>query len=688
MLGKLIGVYLGRPIENISYRDAVRRFGQVDRYLNQQLNVPLIVTDDDITGTFTFVRALEDHAVRPLTAEAIGKTWLNYVIEGRTIFWWGGMGTSTEHTAYLRLKSGIPAPQSGSAELNSRVVAEQIGSQIFIDAWAMVCPGDPERAADLAEKAARVSHDGEAVYAAVLLAAMEAMAFVEPDLDRLFDVGLGLIPKRCEIARMIDRLRHFRVSHDDWRDAMEQVLEADFGYDKFGGNCHVVPNHGVIALALLWGNDDFTRSLTIANTCGWDTDCNSGNVGCLIGIKNGLSGLSRPGTPDWRGPVADRLFLPTAEGSRAVSDALTESYRLVNVARSDANLPPLKPKAAARFHFSEPGSVQGFFSDTTTGNSVATIGNDGGKLAIDVPRLGDDGCVRAVTAVFIPPDTRMLPGGYAMLATPALSPGQRVTATVHSPKDTPPTTVRLVIGYYGPDDVTLFRTGPVVQIVPGASGELDWTVPDLDGRPIWSVGIEVVGPFGGGRVLLDRLHFDGTPTLTLRSHPNGKMWRQAWIDAADTTNLKAPGDFVVIHNRGRGMWLYGTADWTDYTVTADMTPHLANAAGLAARVCGLERYYALLLVRPDRIRLIRRFDGETVLDETAFPWQQNDERHTLSLSVDGNRIRATVDGKPLFDRRDPIAAGPLARGGIGLVVDEGRLHVHPVSVLPAKVNRP
>ena len=39
----------------------------------------------------------------------------------------------------------------------------------------------------------------------------------------------------------------------------------------------------------------------IVNTCGWDTDCNSGNVGCLLGIKNGLAGdrrrarLARPG---------------------------------------------------------------------------------------------------------------------------------------------------------------------------------------------------------------------------------------------------------------------------------------------------------------------------------------------------------------------------------------------------------
>lgn len=43
----------------------------------------------------------------------------------------------------------------------------------------MVNPGNPERACEMARKAASVSHDGVAVDAAVYLAAMEAMAFEE-----------------------------------------------------------------------------------------------------------------------------------------------------------------------------------------------------------------------------------------------------------------------------------------------------------------------------------------------------------------------------------------------------------------------------------------------------------------------------------------------------------------------------
>jgi hypothetical protein len=54
----------------------------------------------------------------------------------------------------------------------------------------------------------------------------------------------------------------------------------------------MIPNHGLIVFSLLYGNDDFQKSLMIVNTSGWDTDCNSGNVGCLLGIENGLATIN------------------------------------------------------------------------------------------------------------------------------------------------------------------------------------------------------------------------------------------------------------------------------------------------------------------------------------------------------------------------------------------------------------
>ncbi len=60
VLGKLIGVYLGRPIEGWRYERIMKEIGEVDHYLKAASGAPLVVTDDDVTGTFTFLRALED----------------------------------------------------------------------------------------------------------------------------------------------------------------------------------------------------------------------------------------------------------------------------------------------------------------------------------------------------------------------------------------------------------------------------------------------------------------------------------------------------------------------------------------------------------------------------------------------------------------------------------------------------
>ena len=130
VLGKIIGVYLGRPFEGWTYEHIMRELGEINGYVHDKRGVPLIVTDDDISGTFTFLRALPDHGNTPnLTPAQIGQTWLNYLIKEKTILWWGGIGNSTEHTAYLRLKQGIPAPQSGSIAVNGPIVAQQIGGK-------------------------------------------------------------------------------------------------------------------------------------------------------------------------------------------------------------------------------------------------------------------------------------------------------------------------------------------------------------------------------------------------------------------------------------------------------------------------------------------------------------------------------------------------------------------------------
>ncbi len=688
VLGKIVGVYLGRPFEGWSYERIMAELGEITYYVHERLGLPLVTTDDDISGTFTFLRALPDHDnSRDLSPRQIGQTWLNYLIEERTILWWGGMGNSTEHTAFLRLKQGLPAPLSGAIATNGKVVAEQVGAQIFIDGWAMVAPGDPELAADLARRAGSVSHDGEAIYGAQMLAAMEAQAFVEPSIQTLLDTGLRLIPRDSIIARLIHDIRDWHVQHQDWRRTRDAIA-VHYGYDRYGGNCHTVPNHALIILGLLYGQGDFQRSLMICNTSGWDTDCNSGNLGCLLGIKDGLATLDAG--PDWRGPVADRLYLPTADGGRAISDAVAETYHIVNIARSLAGYPQLSPKFGARFHFELPGSVQGFHvGDGVSLHAIVRLHNvpghaaaGGRSLAIEYDYLAPGSSARVETLTFIPPDEITTTRHYNLMASPTLYSGQTVRARLSaSMANAGSVTAVLYIKTYGPSDSLIITYGPEAVLAPGDDQIFSWLIADTAGAPIAMIGVELRAPSRAyGTMYLDYLGWGGTPEATFtRPAYDGSAWSRAWVDGMDVFATWFPEPFRLIQNCGRGMLITGTREWIDYQVAATLTPHLAVACGLAARVQGLRRYYALLLHSDGTARLIKMLDGETVLAEVKVPWQPG-RAYGLRLEVAEMRLRAYLDGDMLFDVLDDNH--PLTGGGVALICEEGRVVTDRVTVSP------
>jgi ADP-ribosylglycohydrolase len=687
VLGKIIGVYLGRPFEGWTHERIMANLGEIKYYVSDRHDLPLhnhqlVVTDDDISGTFTFLRALPDYNNSlTLTPAQIGQTWLNYIIENRTILWWGGLGNSTEHTAYLRLKNGFRAPQSGSISLNGKVVAEQIGAQIFIDGWGLISPGDPALAADLAHRASSVSHDGDAIYGAQVIAALIAQAFIESDIDLLIDSAITFIPKGSIIYRLIADIRDWYAANpQDWY-AARAKLAAKYGYDRYGGNCHIVPNHGLVMLGLLYSQGDFSRAQTIVNTCGWDTDCNAGNIGCILGVRNGLAAFE--GGPDWRGPVADRLYLPTADGGRAISDAVRETDFILEMVHAIHGQKWIRPKGGARFHFSLPGSVQGFRSQDKLEVENEPHPTEPDQRVLKLHYRLDAGRTATVwTSTFIPPEAIEMPG-YAFLASPTLYPGQTIRALVFADeKNFGLVEVGIQLQTYSEEDRLVDVLGPRHIVTSGKSVHLEWQIPDLGGSPITQIGIALSSNEpADGIVYLDFLSWDGVPNVTFRRpRAVGTIWTRQWVNAADFFENRFDEAFRVIQNRGRGLVITGMREWSDYSVQARITPHLAKAFGLAVRVQGLERYYALLPSGKNAIKLIKRLDGEIVLAERAFAWEFG-QPYDLQIAVRGSRISATVDGKLLFNVED--RERPLTCGGIALVCEEGRIGTDEVSVRPA-----
>jgi len=681
VLGKLIGVFLGRPFENWTHQRIMAELGTIEYYVHDRLGVPLVVTDDDVAGTFTFLRAFDEHGVKPeLSSEEIGKTWLNNIVENRAILWWGGSGNSSEHTAWLNLKRGIPAPASGSIAVNWQTVAEQIGAQIFIDGWAMVSPGQPELAARLAEQAATVSHDGEAVHAAKLLAAMEAEAFVSDDVEHLLEVGLSVIPKDSLIARLISDVRRWHAELPEWRDCRQRIQD-HYGYDKFPGNCHVVPNHALIIMSLLYAPDDLQKALMIVNTSGWDTDCNSGNLGCLLGIKLGLAGVDAG--PDWRGPIADRMLISSADGGSAVTDAVRIAYQIAGFGYQLAGMPaPDAPKNGALFHFSLPGSVQGFEADSGKGSPGAlSVENTGGALALRIRSLAPGQTLAAMTPTFSPSNAPQMPV-YELMATPLVYSGQWIeTKLAAEPDNSAPVSVNLRVNVYGKGDTLNTIDGEPQTLSPGQSTLLRWRLPDTGGQPIQQIGLSLTttAPQAKGTVLVDYLRVDGPPELRLRRpDEGGDFWRFAWINSVSIFSKNFPAAFRISQSVGEGIIIHGTRQWSDYTVSSSIAVHLGHEGGLVFRVQGLRRFYAMLLSRDGYLRLVKVRDGKrTVLAEQAYAWAL-ERPYLMSVTLNGNQIGCSIEGQSVFSVRD--VTQPYENGGIGLLINEGALSTSEIRV--------
>lgn len=680
VVGKLIGVYLGRAVEGWSY-DAIRQtFGEINYYVNDKVNWPLIVPDDDLSGTFLFYRALEDNGCpADIKAAAIGDTWLNYIVEDKTVLWWGGLGRSTEHTAYLRLKSGIKAPMSGSAKLNSVAMAEAIGSEIFIDTWALVNPANPERAAYMAREASRVSHDGVAVEAAALLAVMEAQAFVERDINKLLDLGVSMVDSPM-LVRAIGDLREQCAKSNHWRDVRDW-LERNHSYGHYAGPCPMMPNHLLLLASFIMGGDDVQEGLKIAVSSGWDTDCNAGNLACLNGIRLGIEAFDVG--PDFRGPVADRLYVVGSDGGECLSDAVLETRNVLRVATALNNETFDEPKS--RFGFEYSGSVQGFEKcPLHEGHqAVARVGNlnvggDDNGLAIEFDAIakGITGSVSVPTFIDPKPRSRSETSYFEVLASPSLYGTQTLRAKVKTFGDDVPDVTPYII-YYDGDGQLAKRRGDPIKLRSGVSS-FEWAVPDLGGLPIHRVGLElsserrISGKFG-----LLELDWKGAPkafvmgsAYDLSPHISpfdiSSYWVKSFMSSARNFGPDVGSTFCLSHPTGNGVATTGSRDWVNYSVSTKLTLDLHKAAGLVARSRGHRRYYAGI-VEDGKAKIIRRRDDSVeVLAEVPIKYAEHDTLD-FRLAVKGDRLEFTVGDRATVSANDKI----YASGGAGYFIEEG-----------------
>ena len=676
-LGKVIGVRHGGNIEQWTYEQIARTFGEITTYLHQFKN---FAADDDTNGPLFFLRALEDYThTREIGAEQMGLTWLNYAPDGHGFYWWGGYGVSTEHTAYLNLKNGIMAPRSGSIAQNGAAVAEQIGGQIFIDVWGLIAPGNPELAAEYAGKMASVSHDGNGKYGGMFIAACIAAAFTEKEIAAVLKAGLGVIPDDCEFGAMTRSVMDFHARHpEDWREAF-QFVHDHYGYHLYPGNCHIIPNAAVIVLSLLYGNGDFSRSINICNMCGWDTDCNVANVGTIVGVLRGLAGID----DSWRKPIGDFLCCSSVIGTLNILDLPWCASYIARFGYLIAGVEPpdrwadIMRGQSARFHFEYPGSTHAFRtdSDDPSRNVTAVVENTDAcratgsrSLKVLFDRVKGGYGYRVYHQTYYRPDD-FNDSRYDPAFSPLLYPGQTIGAKVMVPEFVPfDIQVRMYIrdgngGNYFYGEKTTLRKGEWM--------ELSYRIPRMANVCIMQAGIEWIPEAGWNSNLvayMDSMNYSGQADYSIDfGKERMEYWNSVHLEVSQCTYLR--GHWLLENGMLSGSYsgepaecYTGDLAWTDYSYEAEVIPQLGEDHLIQFRVQGGIRSYAAGFAANGRLALYKNDNGYNVLAETPCAWFPG-ESYLIRVSAKGNRYRVYIDGKERLAYTDEER--PYLNGQIG-----------------------
>lgn len=348
LLGRVIGVVLGRPVEgedeaairlrlestgDYPLSDYFHRYWRADDARKENSYTTFRSTreglaasagaepDDDLNYVMINLCMLEKYGAT-FTTLHVGYQWL----ESFPVNWsWG-----PERTAYINLARftehgdrwrHIDAHTLWRVTHYLHESSELIGAQIRADVFGYVLPGQFERAAEWAWRDAALTHVKNGIYGEMLFAAAIAAAFDSASPRDAVETALTEIPRNCRLAEAVrNTLQWWDESHD-WL-AVYRRIAAEYNKYQPGGT---INNACIIVNALLAGDGDFERTMCITVMQGQDTDCTAGTVGSIIGAWIGASGIPRK----WSNPLADTFetAIP-GNGRNTISATAERIFRL------------------------------------------------------------------------------------------------------------------------------------------------------------------------------------------------------------------------------------------------------------------------------------------------------------------------------------------------------------------------
>lgn len=249
--------------------------------------------DDDTIYTLLGLLTLETYGMG-FTQEDMADIWKNYLpIDGENGSrgcYWG------ERIMMQNFEKGMQLPEAG---IHCNPNLQNIAGWTRADSYGYVCPGWPEKAAELAYKDCSVNHRRNGVYGSMFMAATIAAAFAVDDPIEAVKIGLTEIPENCLFAEGIRWALENKSS--DYREAAEKTWAVYDG--MFNGSALTNAIHVVMGLDI--GNKDFTKTIGETIAMSGDNDCTGATAGSIVGAVIGKKNIPA----NWTDPFHGRMHI-------------------------------------------------------------------------------------------------------------------------------------------------------------------------------------------------------------------------------------------------------------------------------------------------------------------------------------------------------------------------------------------
>ena len=313
--GRACGCLLGKPVEGIRSDEFIPFLKETGNYPMHRYILSTDITDDirshykfsfenkpygdnvdgmpvdDDTNYVVMAQQIIEKCGKAFESKNVANAWLRY----QSVYSY----FTAERIAYINFLNCI---EPSASAMYKNVCREWIGAQIKGDYFGYVCPGKPEKAAEMAYNDACISHVKNGIYGEMFISAMIAIAAVNDNIDDILLGGLAEIPATSRLYEAVMKI------FDDYKNGV--TLEETFNYIHSAydehtdhGWCHTISNAMIVVAALLYGEGDFGKSICTAVSFAFDTDCNGATVGSILGMRGGIDCIEEC----WKRPINNKI---------------------------------------------------------------------------------------------------------------------------------------------------------------------------------------------------------------------------------------------------------------------------------------------------------------------------------------------------------------------------------------------